>query len=83
MDNSTWGALLVAWLLLAPMIGVAVSSRWGGATTAAGVGVGRHRMADDNANIPPERVDYAQTSGDRSIQRDAMRDRDFRDQPRH
>jgi uncharacterized membrane protein len=34
-DGSMWGGLLVAWLLLAPLIGVAISSRWGGEHTSA------------------------------------------------
>jgi hypothetical protein len=74
--TSTWGALLVAWLLVAPLIGVVVSAAWGGSTTA----MRRHaHLARDIADVPPDRVDYAQTAGDRTIARDSMRDQEIRD----
>jgi hypothetical protein len=90
--DSTWGAFLVAWLLIAPLIGIVVSSAWGGGHTSARVGqqghVTRDRYVNDNAQVPPERVDYSQTAGERSVARDAMRDRDVRSNdgrgmPRH
>jgi hypothetical protein len=89
-DGSLWGALLVAWLLFVPIVGAVISARWGGDETAARVGVGAHagRTLHDNASVPPERVDYAPTSGERAIAGTSMRDRDIRDPdgrglPRH
>jgi hypothetical protein len=91
-DGSMWGALLVAWLLIVPIVGAVVSARWGGEHTAAGAsiasGMGAARTVHDNASVPPERVDYAPTAGGRAVQQGAMRDREIRDrdgggQPRH
>ena len=91
-DGSMWGAMLVAWLLIVPIVGAVISARWGGEHTAAGAGVGanvgRARMAHDNASVPPDQVDYAPTAGERTVQQSAIRDREIRDrdgrgQPRH
>jgi hypothetical protein len=89
-DGSMWGGLLVAWLLLAPLIGVAISSRWGGEHTSATLAHhGPGRAYHDNADVPRDRVDYAPTASERSIAGDAVRDRDIRDRsdgrgmPRH
>lgn len=85
--HSTWGAMLVAWLLIVPIIGAVISANWGGGETAAGHGLGRQRMAHDNASVPPDQVDYSATDG--SFTRGAVRDAEVRDrgdprgQPRH
>jgi hypothetical protein len=89
-DGSNWGGLLVAWLLVAPLIGIAISSRWGGDHTSATLATHGHgRVYRDNADVPPDRVDYAPTASGRTIAGEAMRDRDIRDRsdgrgmPRH
>lgn len=90
--GSMWGAMLVAWLLIVPIVGAVISARWGGEHTAAeatgGRSFGNARTVHDNANVPPERVDYAPTAGERAVSRDAIREREIRDHdprgvPRH
>ncbi len=77
MEHTMYGALLVAWLLITPLIGAVVSASWGGATTALRRETGHGRAWQDNAAVPPDQVDYAMTSGE--TPRDSMRDREIRD----
>ncbi len=85
--HSTWGAMLVAWLLIVPIVGAVISANWGGDETYAGHGVGRHRAVHDNASVPPEQVDYRDTDGSFArggVRTSEVRDRgDPRGQPRH
>lgn len=51
--HSTWGAMLVGWLLLAPLAAVVLSSRWGGGETA--MSLRRHEDLRDDPRRPMDR----------------------------